>query len=566
MAAPHAILSRLALLTALAVGAMGLATTAHAGEVQWRKEKFNYTAKGKDLKELLREFGASQGLTVVVAKEVEGTVNGKFSLLPESLMELMAASFGFIYYSEGNVLFVTPASDMTSEVIRLSNVNVSHLRQALEQLDLPTRRFPIIYDTRQGTALASGPSRYVKLVSQTARSVDRVQSAPGDMSVRVIPLRFAWAADLTYTQGGRDLTIPGVASVLAQLHGSNGGTPRLAPRIGTGRSRTANDVARSLGFPGVSSRSGNEDGAAPVTPSILAPTADRTGPQFVADGRLNAVIVRDRPELMAEHEATIRALDVKPGLVEIEVQIIEVNTDSVETLGIDWRLRTGRADLQLGRGNLPSMSWGTALSDSAPTIGPNGVQAISPSPNGVLTTVLGDSGRYLMARVNALAQDGKANVLSSPKLMTLDNVEAVLENLNTFFVKVAGNLDVNLFDVSVGTTLRVTPLIVTQPTGPQGDAPQQVKLAIRIDDGAVTTEKVDLLPVIRRSSITTQSLVGSNQALLIAGYAQETDSNDNSGVPGLSSIPYLGRLFKYTDKRHSKVERLFLLTPRIAGL
>lgn len=81
-----------------------------AGDVQWRKEKFSYSANGKNLKEFLREFGASQGLTVVVSKEVEGTVNGKFNLAPESMIELMASSFGFIWYAEGNVLYVTPAT------------------------------------------------------------------------------------------------------------------------------------------------------------------------------------------------------------------------------------------------------------------------------------------------------------------------------------------------------------------------------------------------------------------------------------------------------------------------
>ncbi len=556
MHAPHTFLSKLALLAAAALLTI---STVQAGEVQWKKEKFTYTAKGKNLKELLREFGASQGLTVVVSKEVEGVVNGKFSLLPESLIELMAASFGFIWYAEGNVLFVTPANDMSSEVIRLNNANVSRLRQALEQLDLPTRRFPIIYDARQGTALVSGPSRFVKLVAQTARSVDQVQNAPGDMNVRVFPLRFAWAADLVYTQGGRDQTIPGVANVLSQLYSANGSLARLAPRS-SGRGRLPYDALRglsSLGLGSGTSRTAAED----ASPTPSSPALDRggSGPQFVADGRLNAVIVRDRPETMSGHEATIRALDVKPGLVEIEVRVIEVNSDAVESLGIDWRLRTGKVDLQVGR-NLPTLSWGTALADSAPSIGPNGATVLAPAPAGVLTTVLGDAGRHLIARVNALAQDGRANLLSSPKVMTLDNVEAVLENLNTFFVKVAGNLDVNLFDVSVGTSLRVTPLIVTD-----GDV-QQIKLAIRIEDGALTGQSVESLPIVRRSSITTQSLVGSEQALLIAGYAQESDSNDSSGIPGLSSLPYLGRLFKYTEKRHSKVERLFLLTPKVVAL
>lgn len=559
---------------ALTVALFGLALppSAQAGDVQWKKDKFSYMAKGKSLKEFLREFGASQGLTVVVSKDVEGTVNGKFDLLPESLIELMAASFGFIWYAEGNVLYITPANDVRSEVLRLNNANVTRLRQALEQLDLPTRRFPIVYDARQGTALVSGPSRYVDLVAQTARSVDQVQNTPAaNMNVRVFPLRFAWAADLTYTQGGRDQTIPGVASVLSQLYNSVATLPRSAPR--SARGRPAYEALRGMGALG--STSGGLAGLAALTGlgaplgagsvstddalpgQILQASADRGGPQFVADGRLNAVIVRDKPDQMSLHEATIRALDVKPGLVEIEVRIIEVNTDALESLGLDWRLRTGRVDLQFGRGNLPTLSWGTALADGAPGVGPNGPQAFSPSPAGVLTTVLGDAGRYLIARVNALAQEGRANLLSSPKVMTLDNVEAVLENLNTFFVRVAGNLDANLFDVSVGTSMRVTPLIVSE-----GDA-QQIKLAIRIEDGALTGQTVDNIPIVRRSAITTQSLLQNGQALLIAGYVQESDTNDSAGVPGLSTLPVVGRLFNHTERHKTRVERFFLLTPKV---
>ena len=175
----------------------------------------------------------------------------------------------------------------------------------------------------------------------------------------------------------------------------------------------------------------------------------------------------------------------------------------------------------------------------------------------MLTTVLGDAGRFLIARVNALAEEGKANLLSSPKVMTVDNVEAVMEDLSTFFVRVQGNLDVDLFNVSAGTSLRVTPLIVP------GAEKSQIKLAIEIEDGSLTGQSVDGVPIVRRSTINTQSLIEDGQALLIAGYAQEINSSEKAGVPGLSDVPVAGWLFKNTEKRKTKVERMFLLTPRV---
>jgi len=557
----HRLVFRFALVWVMAA----CASTVLAGEVRWKNTEFSYTAKGKKLEEFLREFGASQGLMVVVDKQVQGTVNGKFNLLPGSLMDLMAASYGFVWYAEGNVLYVSPASDVRSELVRLSTANVARLRQALEQLDIPDRRFPIVYDSRHNTALVSGPSRYVELVAQTARSVDRNDNVVGSTAVvRVLPLRYAWAGDHTYTQGGREQTIPGVASVLAKLYGSS---PEGTAVATASPSRSSSlDTLYGLGLggraPGSAFRGRSSvldaDAQAPAPQSSSSP--GDTLPQFTADGRMNAVIVRDAPERMKDHETAVKALDVKPGLVEIEVRIIEVNSDALEALGFDWRLRTGRVDLQVGRGSLPTLSWGTALADGAPTVGPNGAQTLSPSPSVVLTTVLGDAGRFLIARVNALAQEGRANMLASPKIMTLDNVEAVMEDISTFFVRVAGNLDVDLFDVSVGTSLRVTPLIVTE-----GDQ-QKVKMAIRIEDGVLTGQVVDQIPVVRRSTITTQSLIADGEALLIAGYSQESDTRDEAGVPGLSALPGVGRLFKYTEKRKSRVERFFLLTPKVAAL
>jgi len=178
----------------------------------------------------------------------------------------------------------------------------------------------------------------------------------------------------------------------------------------------------------------------------------------------------------------------------------------------------------------------------------------------VLTTVLGDSGRYLIARINALAQDGKANILSSPQVLTLDNVEAVLENLSTFFVRVSGNLDVALFDVSTGTSLRVTPLIVVE------NGNRQVKLAVRIEDGRISNQAVDQIPVIQQSTIDTQAFIKEGQSLLIGGYQNDVRNDTKVGVPGLSSIPLLGKLFQFNEKQTTHVQRMFMLTPRIVEL
>ena len=155
-------------------------------------------------------------------------------------------------------------------------------------------------------------------------------------------------------------------------------------------------------------------------------------PQFQADGRMNAVIVRDVPERMPFYDGVIRSFDVKPALVEIEARILEVSTDSVGSLGIDWRARSGSASISLNSGR--AEPWRAAATTSTTNTGtgilsvrnistqgltaPLIIPAAQLPMGGALTTVLGDSGHFLMARINALADDGKANILSSPRVLT----------------------------------------------------------------------------------------------------------------------------------------------------
>src|SRR5580693_4665114 len=135
-----------------------------AAEIHWRTDNFNYVAQDKPLPEFIREFAASQGLSVVVVPEVEGTVNGKFNLTPQSMLDLLAMSFGLTWYYDGNVLYIYPAAEMSSEVLPLGAVSADQFQSALKRLGIIDRRYPIAYDREHGTARVAGPKRYVELV------------------------------------------------------------------------------------------------------------------------------------------------------------------------------------------------------------------------------------------------------------------------------------------------------------------------------------------------------------------------------------------------------------------
>jgi type III secretion protein C len=543
--------------TAVCLCSLLTATAVQAADVPWRKEKFSYMTRGQSLRDFLRHFGASQGLTVVVDPAVEGSVVGSYNMTPPSVLDMLSVQHGLIWYYDGNILYVYPAGQAQNQTVRLNYGTVAQFKQQLARLNVPDKRYPIKYDAQTNTALVGGPKRYVELINEIAQSLDQKEGSSGTTDIQVFPLKYAWAEDKVFSQGGREHRLPGVATVLRNLYRSNGASALSMGAAGA-RSNPTVDRLERMGLmakePG-SAKAGAPNGREPIeiavgnslTPGGIA-AAQQGLPQFQADGRLNAVVVRDTPERMAFYERVIRQLDIRPSLVEIEARIIEISSDKAKSLGVDWRVQTPRFDVQSGMSPLNGNSVLGAVG-SLPAVA-----------GGVFATRLADAGRQLLARVNALAKTGHANVLSSPRIMTLDNVEAVIENLNEFFVRVAGNLDANLFNVSSGTSLRVTPLIV-----PEGDQ-ILIKMAIKIEDGTLSNQTVDAIPVVRRTNIGTQAFIANGESLLIAGFSQITDSSAQAGVPGVSSVPVFGRLFRYDETRTQRVERMFLLTPRVVQL
>ena len=216
-------------------------------------------------------------------------------------------------------------------------------------------------------------------------------------------------------------------------------------------------------------------------------------------------------------------------------------------------------DIQTGTGSTSANSYANGQLNPVFTgTDSSGATLLNATPAGLsLTAVLGDAGRYLMARVNALEDSNLAKIDASPKVATLDNVEAVMDNKKRFYVRVQGYTSGDLYAISTGTSLRVLPMVVDE------DGKTQIKLQVHVEDGMTTPQKVDNIPVITTSTINTEAVVSQGESLLIAGYRVDNTSNGESGIPVLSKIPLLGGLFRYRENQHSHMERLVLLSPRL---
>lgn len=136
------------------------------------------------------------------------------------------------------------------------------------------------------------------------------------------------------------------------------------------------------------------------------------------------------------------------------------------------------------------------------------------------------------------------------------------------YIPVAGKDATDLFKVDSGTVLKVTPHIIPSENP---SLPDNIKLMVSVQDdrdNGSQTFSVDTskLAPIKQTKINTQAIVAEGQSLLIGGYYFETQSDNDSGIPALKNIPILGGLFGTTGKKHQRMERLILITPRIVRM
>jgi type III secretion protein C len=593
---------------ALACAAMA-PMESQASQIRWRTQNIHVKVESKDIKDVLRDFASGQNVPTTVASNVTGTVSGDFNMSPQRFLDSLASTFNFVWFYDGTVLSITNANDMTRQIVKLSVASTADLSRTLAQMKLDSPMFPITYDDEHGTALVSGPPPYVSLVGEVARQLDDSVARRAGSTVHIYHLKHAWAEDHKLTIDGTTIALPGVATTLdSMFHDRKGGATGAlgalqAVRSGGGMQRMPSmpDVGGGIGGGGLSSASGMMGSVMPPIPSggIANTTAgvpriasdpantilngggagggggggggsdtggagSRELPVIVADQRTNSILIRDLASRMPQYGPLIDQLDVKPQLVELEAHILEVNNSALKQLGVEWRAHNNHVDFQTGNGITTQNSFSNGQLNptfSATTSSDGSSSSISTTPAGAsLTAVLGDAGRYLLARINALEQSDQAKIDASPKIATLDNVEAQMDNETKFFVRVSSYTSAELFSVQTGIALRVLPMLIDE------NGARQIKLNVHITDGQLTGQQVDNIPVITSTNIDTEALLNEGDALLIAGYRVTNATHLQNGVPVLSKIPVLGNLFKYRDDEDSNMERLFLITPRVINL
>jgi type III secretion protein C len=568
---------------------LGLVSASVAENIQWREGVFDLQAVNEPLNVFLTRLLTLQGISTTISPAVStGRVNGRFKGKASAVFRELVDTYGLAWFYDGTTLEICSLSEVETRLLEVDPSDVARLERNLRQFRLSDPRFPLRISTADGQIMVSGPPRFVDMVVSVADKVSQSPTKPKmGMDVRVFRLKHARALDTTVSIGGVDTVISGLARVLNDIVGemkyepvaAARSTPRTLPGLrgkgmaSIGRADPGSAGARTPGSGslGLNSLSGGDLANQQITPMVgvlgadsnpqrpaaEAPAANR-GATVRAEGRINAIVVRDAPERMAMYARLIESLDIDVPLIEIEASVIDVSDDKSEQLGIDWRAQGNRFSIS-------SSPNGLAGTGAPPTNLANDLlrsaNPISAGTGLVGTLIFGSDRSYFLARLNALADTGDARTVSKPRVLTIDNNEAVLQSTSEFFVRVAGERQVDLFNVSLGLTMRVTPTLVEDAQG------RRIKMIVRIEDGNTNSGRlVDQIPVVNRNSISTQAVVGDGQSLLIGGYVIEENSGGKSGVPGLSEVPVLGWLFGQKSTKVRRVERMFMLTPRVVTL
>ncbi|MDO5626159.1 MAG: type III secretion system outer membrane ring subunit SctC [Pseudomonadota bacterium] len=553
-----------------ALGMALLAGAAQAAPIPFEGRQVDLTAREQPIAAFLQDFFGMLDVPVSVSPGASGAVNGVFRGPADRVFANIQRSFGLMAYYDGAVVHVYTPSEVTTRTFAMPQGNAPQVIATARDMQLTDPRNTLRVST-SGGLIASGSRRFVDMVGELAQGQQSQATALAPLGFKVYYLRYAWAQDVTAQYGGSVTVIPGVASILRSLlTAQRGSAPPLTQYRGpTEQGLRGQGLARppqgTLGAPGANPMLASADavrqawdtrpGAVEVA-SVDGQMLDRlnatlpaNAARVEADMRLNAVIVRDSPERLHYYDELIKSLDVEPQALEIEATIIELSTDKLRQLGINWRLSGDRYSFLFGSGT----SSDTALFGSTP------VQDITPAgAGGFLSLVLGGRNNFV-ARINAMQNQGVARIVSSPQVMTLSNVEALFDTNQSIYVRVAGREQVDLYKITAGTSLRVTPHVFRE-----GDD-VRIKLLVQIEDGSIDRNlpQVDMIPVVRRSSINTQALIVAGESLLIGGMATEVTREGVSKVPLLGDIPVVGALFRNNVTEQENVERLFLISPRL---
>lgn len=326
----------------------------------------------------------------------------------------------------------------------------------------------------------------------------------------------------------------------------------------------ASEVATQLLATGSGGSSGNS-----AASRILSPRGS-----VIAEPRTNQLFVTDIPSKLEQIQQLIAKLDVPIRQVLIEARIVEADDRFGRSLGVrlggsDLRgVRGGDAGYSVGGSNRVAFGGSYDAVSSTTVESENVLDTVNTSMVNLPSTGAGGfaaaafavslfssaANRFLNLEISALEADGRGKIVSSPRVVTADQVKALIEQGTEYPYQTATSSGATALSFrKANLKLEVTPQIT-----PEGNIILDVDVN-KDSRGETTAAGI----AINTKHVQTQVLVENGGTVVIGGIFEQTEIEDTVKVPLLGDIPVFGNLFKNKSKTANKSELLIFITPRV---
>jgi type IV pilus assembly protein PilQ len=279
------------------------------------------------------------------------------------------------------------------------------------------------------------------------------------------------------------------------------------------------------------------------------------------DGRTSTLIIKDIPTVIQEATALVKAIDTATPQVLIEAKIVEASLDFSRSLGARWGFgynalgsQGGAQDLHLGDGS----------NSVVPGSGVGGLQqsnfvVANPISAAIGTLTLGllglDDHLQLDLQIQAAENKNKGKVISSPRVVTLDNREAVIQQGVAIAFTAEDGDSINTSFVDAVLERRVRPHIT---------ADKSIIMDIKVSRNAPQLSDASGAVVgIAKNETKTEALVRDGQTMVLGGIYTVDKGRGRTKMPFLADIPVLGVAFRNSTHTDIRRELLVFVTPRI---
>ncbi|MEB3864544.1 type II secretion system secretin GspD [Acinetobacter sp. IK31] len=474
-----------------------------------------------------------------------------------------------IYQLENIIRNLDGTGQNDIEAISLQSSQAEEIITQLEAMsatgaskDFSGARIRIIADNRTNRIMVKGDPETRKRIRHMIEMLD-VPSADRLGGLKVFRLKYASAKNLSEILQG---LVTGQAVSSSNSNNSSNSSNPINNLMGNNQ----NSGSTNSGSSGtsISTPSINLNGNSNSNNQNNISSFNQNGVSIIADNAQNSLVVKADPQLMREIESAIQQLDIRRQQVLIEAAIIEVSGKDADQLGVQWAL----GDINSGIGLINFTNAGSSLASLAAGYLTGGASGLGSAIGAGSSIALGkykegaDGSRQLYgALIQALKENTASNLLSTPSIVTMDNEEAyIVVGQNVPFV--TGSVTTNSTGINPYTTVERKDVGVTLKVIPHIGENGTVRLEIEQEVSNVQASKGQAADLItNKRAIKTAVLAEHGQTVVLGGLVSDDVEFNRQGIPGLSSIPYVGRLFRSDTRSNIKRNLLVFIHPTIVG-